>query len=179
MKHILSIIIIFTICIYVNAQTTPVIKSKTLPATTTQKPVTLRQGEKNIPVPKLPDLRITSINVKMFNSQSADSSKRFLEISYTIKNDGTVSIALNTIFMDGVIKNDGLQPGSYPGCGTVATTLSGVTLKAGEEYSGSYRCYSKAGVAQCKFYTLSIDSQNTIKEIAENNNAATTSILIQ
>lgn len=173
MKHVFSIIIIFTICIYANAQTTTVIKSKTLPATTTQKPVTLQQSEKNIPVPKLPDLRITSINVKMFNSQSADSSKRFLEISYTIKNDGTVSIALNSIFMDGV------QPGSYPGCGTVATTLSGVTLKAGEEYSGSYRCYSKAGVDQCKFYTLSIDSQNTIKEIAENNNTATTSILIQ
>ena len=179
MKHILSIIIIFTICFYANAQNTTVIKSKPLPATTTQKPVTLQQGEKNIPVPKLPDLRIKSINVKMFNSQSADSSKRFLEISYTIKNDGIVSIALNTIFMEGVIINNGGQPGSYPGCGTVATTLSGVTLKAGEEYSGSYRCYSNAGVAQCKSYTLSIDSQNIIKEIAENNNSATTSILFQ
>ena len=138
MKHITIFMLSLAICRTANSQTDKTIqKTKSVPVNTKQRPLTLQQqGENNMPVPKLPDLRITSINVKMYNSQSADSSKKFLEISYTIKNDGKVSIALNTIFLEGVIKNDGVKPGSYPGCGSVATTLNGNILNAGEEYRG-------------------------------------------
>jgi hypothetical protein len=183
MKQIFVFIYILAICFDVHSQTGVVRKTKTTTTTTIQKPVTVQQSEKNVPVPKLPDLRITSINVKMYNSQLADSTKRFLEISYTIKNDGPVSVALNTVLLDGIIKTDGTQawnqPASYGGCGAFATTLSGVILNPGAEYSGSYRCYTKTAIALCKFYTLSVDSENAILEIAENNNGATTSILIQ
>lgn len=181
MKNITIFILSLSICIHANSQTeTTIQKTKTATVNTTQKPLTLQQqGEKNIPVPKLPDLRFTTVNVKMFNSQSAEN--KFLEISYTIKNDGYISIALNTLFVEGVIRNDGGQPGpgSYAGCGAMATALTSIKLNAGEEYSGSYRCYIKLGVAQCKSYTVVIDSQNAIKEIDENNNVATTTILIQ
>ena len=55
----------------------------------------IRQGDIATPVMKLPDLRNTSVNVKQINNPGA---AKYLEISYTVKNDGTAPVDLSIIY---------------------------------------------------------------------------------
>jgi CARDB len=141
--------------------------------------LSLVKEEKNIPVPKLPDLRITAIQVKFYNSASSDSSRRYLEISYTIRNDGVVAVELEKVGVGGKILSDPASSWEYSGCGSGAFAGSGIMLNAGAEFSGSFRCYTKQAVADVKYYKLTVDTDMRINEISEANNTALTSVFYQ
>ncbi len=166
------------ICQHSFCQTdTMKIKTKTLPGNTIQRPVSLQQkAGKNIPAPKLPDLRITSLNVKQISNPSGG---KFLEINYTVKNDGTAPVDLSKISMTGRIKISETSIREDAGCGSGITTIGGTFLNPGEAHSDSYRCYVVMDFTVYKYYVLSIGTNDTVKELDVTNNSATTTILIQ
>ena len=166
------------ICQHSFCQTdTMKIKLKNSPANAIKKPVTLQQQiGKNIPMPKLPDLRITSVNVKQI---STPSGGKYLEISYTVKNDGNAPVDLSKINMSGRIKIATTSIREDGGCGSVITTISGTLLNPGGVHSDSYRCYVVLDFTVYKYYVLSTGTDVTVKELDVTNNSATTTILIQ
>ncbi|MEO6541213.1 MAG: CARDB domain-containing protein, partial [Ferruginibacter sp.] len=166
------------ICLHANSQTeTTIQKTKAVPVNTTQKPVTLQQqGVKNMAVPRLPDLRITSLNVAQISNTSGG---KYLEISYTVKNEGTAAIDLSKIDLSGRIKISPTSIREDAGCGSVITTISGTLLNPGEARSGSYRCSIVLDFSVYKYYVLSVSTPDTVKELDVTNNSATTTILIQ
>ncbi|MGZ8559520.1 MAG: hypothetical protein ACXWWC_14345 [Chitinophagaceae bacterium] len=152
-------------------------KNKTRPVNTIKKPVALQQqAGTNIPAPKLPDLRITSLNVKQISNPSGG---KFLEISYTVKNVGTAPVDLSKINMTGRIKISATSIREDAGCGSGITTVSGTLLNPGEAHSNSYRCYVVMDFTVYKYYVLSTGTSDTVKELDVTNNSATATILIQ
>ena len=137
---------------------------------------TVIKGDIATYVMKLPDLRITSLNV---NQISPASGGKYLEISYTVKNDGTAPIDLSIINMTGRIKLSATTIRDDAGCGSGITTRSGTLLNPGEVTSGSYRCYAVLDFSVYKYYVLSTATNNTVKELDVTNNSATTTIRIQ
>lgn len=175
-KHIIMKKLLFPSIVIVFAVTAAQAQLKTSPVNAKQT-VTLRQlAGKNILAPKLPDLRITSLNVKQISNPSGG---KYLEISYTVKNDGTAPVDLSKITMDGRIKISTTSIREDAGCGAVVTTLSGTLLNPGEAHSDSYRCYVVMDFTVYKYYVLSTSTNDTVKELDVTNNSATTTILIQ
>lgn len=177
MKKLLFIILLGSIKISV---TQAQIIDPVLIKTKSPKPngtIQLQQGERAIPVTKLPDLRITSVNVKQISNPSGG---KFLEISYTVKNDGTAPVDLSIINMTGRIKISATSIRDDAGCGSSIPTLSGTLLNPGDVHSNSYRCYVVLDFTVYKYYVLSTGIINdTVKELDVTNNSATTTILIQ
>lgn len=118
---------------------------------------------------KMAELKITRLDVVFYNSNSTDSTKRYLEIYYTVMNDGVVDVPLNQISSQGMILEYRDKPPGIPGCGATLTSLGGV-LKPGESANGSFRCYTMAPNNVINLYELHVDNHNRIKEIDENNN---------
>lgn len=178
MKQTIFLMFCVAICQHSFCQTdTMKIKTKTSPVNVIKKPVTLQpQAGKYIPVPKLPDLRITSLNVKQISNPSGS---KFLEISYTVKNDGTAPVDLSKISMTGRIKISTTSIREDAGCGSGISTISGTFLNPGEAHSDSYRCYVVMDFLVYKYYVLSTSTNDTVKELDVTNNSATTTILIQ
>lgn len=174
-------VIFLMLCVAINHHCfcqTDTMKRKTTinKATTITNPVTLQQPGTNTVVTKLPDLRITSVNVKQITNSTGG---KYLEISYTVKNDGNAPVDLSNIGMSGTIKLSPTSVRDEPGCGKTITTLSGTLLNPGETHSNSYRCYVVMDFTVYKYYILSTDNSNAAKELNETNNSATTTILIQ
>ena len=110
MKKLLLVTI--PILIVISTTTAQIIQK---PTNAIKKNVTLQQQtERNTPVQKLPDLRITSVNVKHI---SPPSGGKYLEISYTVKNDGTAPVDLSKINMSGRIKTSPTSIREDGGCG--------------------------------------------------------------
>ena len=178
MKQTIFLWLCVAICQHSFCQTDTIkIKTKTSPVSGIKKTVTLQpQTGKNIPVPKLPDLRITSLNVKQI---STPSGAKYLEISYTVKNDGTAAVDLSKISMDGRIKISTTSLRDDAGCGSDISTISGTLLNPGEAHSDSYRCSIVLDFSVYKYYVLSVSTKDAVKELDVTNNSATTTILIQ
>ena len=178
MKQTIFLMLCVAICQHSFCQTdTMKIRLKTSPGNAIKKPVTLQQQtERNTPVPKLPDLRITSVNVTQITNPSGG---KYLEISYTVKNDGTAPVDLSKISMSGRIKISPTSIREDAGCGSGITTVSGTLLNPGGVHSGSYRCSVVLDFTVYKYYVLSTAIDDTVKELDVTNNSATTTILIQ
>ena len=178
MKQTVFLMLCVAICLHSFCQRdTMKIKLKTSLAKAVKKPVTLQQQtEKNIPVPKLPDLRITSVNVKQISKPAGD---KFLEISYSAKNDGTAPVDLSKINMLSRIKISPPSIREDTGCGSGITTVGGTLLNPGDVHSNSYRCYVVLDFKVYKYYVLSIATNDTVRELDVTNNSATTTLLIQ
>jgi hypothetical protein len=153
------------------------VRVSTSPKTST---AILGTSEKNLLVPKLPDLRITSLDVKFFNSTSPDANARYFTVSYTLKNEGVTDVKLFDIKLQGFITGS-FEDATGTGGGYMPAS-SNVTdiLKPGASYNGSYQTSgANAYVAYAKFFRLYVDYPNTVKEINENNNTVATAVMIQ
>ncbi len=158
----------------VKKEKTPVRTNSTVTATA------ILPSEKNIPVPQLPDLKIVSLDVKLYNSSATDSTRRYLIINYTLKNEGTVDVKLFDVKLQGFITS-ALEHTNGAGGGYMPASLKlSDILKPGATYNGSFQTGAKDIVLPyAKFYRLFADYGNSIKEINENNNAAAAVIMIQ
>lgn len=161
-------------------QKTTTTKTKTTGNTISQPNNFKPAGDKNIPVPKLPDLRITSLDVKFYNSTSTDSTHRYLIVNYTLKNEGTTDVKLFDVNMQGFVTSN-FEHTSGPGGGAMPASLKMTDiLKPGASYNGSFQTSgSTILVPYAKFYRLYVDYGNAIKEINENNNNIATAIMMQ
>ena len=174
MKKLLFLILLVSVKISITqAQVGNPVLIKTKPPKST---VIIQQGDRATPVPKLPDLRITSVNVKQISNPSGG---KYLEISYTVKNDGTAPVDLSKINMTGRIKISPTSIREDAGCGSSITTRSGTLLNHGDVHSDSYRCYVVLDFTVYKYYVLSISTNYKGKELDVTNNSASTTILIQ
>lgn len=157
-------------CFAQTAVRQPVSTTKTTTDSTSMQTAKLTSsGNKTKAGLKMAELKITKLDVVFYNSNSTDSTKRYLEIYYTVMNDGVVDVPLNRISFQGMILEYRDRPPGIPGGGSTLTSLGGV-LKPGESASGSFRCYTMAPVRLINLYELYVDNHNWIKEIDENNN---------
>jgi hypothetical protein len=100
MKHILSFTCILAACLNANSQIGEVSKKTT--NTSTQKMV--GQPPHGLAI-KLPDLKFTAVNVTA--TPSAPGATTYtLDISYTVKNDGTAAVFTNDVSLQGFLSNE-------------------------------------------------------------------------
>lgn len=178
----LSLTIVFSSCLFAQTVTQKTRTKTPVDAnSTTAQPATLKLAcEKNIPVPELPDLRITGLDVKFYNSTAADSTQRYLIVNYTLKNEGTTDVKLFDVNMQGFVTSVFEHTNGSGGGGMPASLKMTDILKPGASYNGSFQTSgSTILVPYAKFYRLYVDYANTIKEINENNNNIATAIMIQ
>lgn len=173
MKKILGLMLLVGLAPCCFAQTVvrqPVGTTKANPDSTTIQTTKLSSSpNKTKAALKMAELIITRLDVAFYNSNSTDSTKRYLEIYFTVMNDGVVDVPLNQIAFQGMILEYQDRPPGIPGGGSTLSTTGGV-LKPGASASGSFRFYTMAPVSQINIYKLHVDNHNWIKEIDENNN---------
>jgi subtilase family serine protease len=120
----------------------------------------------------LPDLRIVTLIVTYTGDQTAGSEvRRKLEISYTVKNEGTVAVNPAAFGVQGFLSN------GTPGCGGGVNLPAGSLIEPGATASGSFTCSAKFDKTGSPTYTLQVDYGNRIKESNEQNNSAQQTIL--
>jgi hypothetical protein len=150
----------------------PGLKSTAPKTALSPKPQTLNTSPPNTMVQKLPDLKIVSFTVSFLDKALGDG----IEINYTVKNEGTVAVAKGLVSITGMIGYGAADTRPFAGCGS-GLGLNYEFLNPGETGSGSYRCYTHIERTGNPVYTLTLDRNNSIKELNENNNMAQASIL--
>jgi hypothetical protein len=100
-KNTLTFILLLTV-VLATAQT----KTKSYPSNTVQKPATLQPVDKNIPVPKLPDLKITAFNVTATPSHFDSIQKYNLNVSFTVKNEGYASVLTDDVILEAFLSDE-------------------------------------------------------------------------
>ena len=147
----------------------------------TAKIQTLRVNPENTyvkPLTPLPDLKLSTLGFSLVSTQIVDGvAKHTFQINYTVKNEGNLSVAANTVFLQGYISFTGANPRTIAGCGTVVRSLAGEMINAGDSYSGFYRCTAPFDRNNPPLYKLYLDSDNIVKESNEENNFAQMTIL--
>jgi hypothetical protein len=184
MKHIISFTFCMATIFFCNAQ--PV--SKTLPQKTsgiqTLKPVGV-----NTPMSKLPDLTFTGVNV---TATATGVGVYTLEISFTVKNEGTAPILTSDVTIQGYLTDevgfartqDISFTGTYrPGCGTGLGSGLGVykgeMLQPGESKGSSMRCFNiQLQKTPRPIYYFTINPHSDIKELNMGNNRVPFTILL-
>lgn len=127
---------------------------------------------------QLPDMKITSFNVRYVSSQVINGiMKHTLEISYTVKNEGTVSLPASSVALQGWIGYETAYPKIILGCGQALSTIASEILNPGASYTGSFMCTAQFDKNNHPIYTLYLDETNTVKELNEQNNTAQMTIL--
>jgi CARDB len=179
MKQIIAVILILATCFYAKSQTdlkktTETRPAKKTAASTESKPATLQpQGDRLIPDPKLPDLKMVSLAVTYINSQVIDGkTKHSIEVNFTLKNDGTVAVDKYLFGVQGWIGYDAAFPKTIAACGIALSHYAGNMLNPGETYTNSFRCTAAFNKNSPIIYTLYTDEDNRIKELTEGNNSA-------
>ena len=138
------------------------------------KPVTLQQqAGKNIPAPKLPDLKFTTSNV---TATLTGTDTYTLTITCTIKNDGTAAISMGDISLQGMLSNEAsiakTQDISFTNhytsaCGTT-DGLSYEILEPGVSKAVSYNCFNRViSKTPRPVYVLLINYYSSIQEITK------------
>lgn len=103
MKQIITFMFLLATCLSAHSQRNI---TKTSP-TTTQKTIKLQQrGENKIIVTKLPDLKFTAFNVTATPSTSGGITTYTLNISFTVKNDGTLAVLTDDVTLQGCLSNE-------------------------------------------------------------------------
>lgn len=125
------------------------------------------------PAPEsLPDLRIVALSVTYTGDQTiGGETRRKLEISYTIKNEGTIAVNPTAFSVQGFLSN------GLPGCGGGLNLPAGNLLEPGATASGNFTCSAKLDKTGAPVYTLQADYGNRIKESNEQNNSAQQTII--
>jgi hypothetical protein len=191
MKRI-SIFSFFMATVFIcNAQVDSTLRrpiSKTLPqkSTGTQ---TIKQSGLNTPVPKLPDLKFTNVTV---TATATGAGVYTLDVSFTVKNDGTAPILTSDVSVQGYITDevgfartqDILFTGTYrAGCGTSLSSGTGVfkgeMLEAGASRQSSLRCFNvQLQKTPRPVYYITLNPFSDIKELNRDNNRVPTTILL-
>jgi len=180
MKKILFILVLtVSVNALIQAQTKTPVSSKSQRNTSVS--LTPPPAGKAIPPLQMPDLKIEAINIaKLSSSPDAAGLTKFgFEISYTIKNEGSIAIDARTVDVSGSIDYENASVARpIAGGGSVLTTLSGNMINPGATYGGSYRCYNVIlENSQHYMYTLKVDGSEKVAELNEKNNSAQISIL--
>lgn len=192
MKHFTTFMLMLAICLNANSQTEPIRNKTKSTATTTQKTLKLQQpGDNNFLIPKLPDLKFSSLNVTAIPSSSGGITTYTLNISFTVKNDGTVAVLTDDVSLQGYLSNESwitrankdLSMTGYltAAGGQVLSSIpnSGETLAPGASKQISYSIYNKQlGTDPKPIFIITIRTGANIKESDSGNNMAYTTILI-
>ncbi len=142
-------------------------------------PVTLlQQAGKNIPAPKLLDLKFTAANV---TATLTGTDTYTLTITCSIKNDGTAAISMGNISIEGRLSNEvsiaKTQDISFTNhytsaCGTTAG-LSYINLEPGASTTVSYSCFNMViSKTPRPVYVLLMNYYSPIPEVTKENNRA-------
>ncbi len=175
MKQIYAFIFFsLSFSIIASAQKTPVTTKKADPSTIQ----TLKVKPENSYVKPSPDLRLTAVSFSLVNTQIVNGvTTHTFQINYTVKNEGNMAVAANTVFLQGWITYTTPSPRTTAGCGAVITTLAGQMINPGATIANSFRCTASFDKNNPPIYKLVIDSDNLVKESNEDNNMAQTTIL--
>jgi hypothetical protein len=159
----------------------PKLSVKTTRTTDTVKQVGIKVNAPNTyvkPPAPLPDLRLSTLGFSFVNSQVVDGvTMHTFQINYTVKNEGTLAIAANSVHLQGYASFGGTNPRTVPACGSTLTTLAWQMIPAGATFSGWFRCTMAFDKNNPPLYKLYVDPDNTVKEISEDNNGAQMTIL--
>lgn len=143
-----------------------------------QKYIKGQKGENTAPPAQLPDLKIVSFNVNYLSTQVVDGvTKHTVEISYTIKNEGMLSLPANTVDLQGWIGYDPSYPKVTAAGGRVLSPIATEVINPGATYQGSFRSTAAFDKNNHPVYTLFLDDANRVKELNEQNNSAQMTIL--
>lgn len=171
MKHTFLFALLFALCLWSFAQfdsTKQKIVMKETPKTllpASQKYV------KTIPEAQLPDLTVVSLNAQYINTQVVNGvTKHLVTITYTIKNEGTGSVAANKVNWQGWISYDTNNPKMIAGGGADITTSPTAVINPGTTWQGSFRVTIEFDKTRHPVYTLYLDNFNNVKESNEVNN---------
>lgn len=133
---------------------------------------------KETPAPeKLPDLRFTDLVVRHTGSRIVNGvEENTFALNFTVKNEGTASVEISKISVQGYVGYDPNWPKNIHACGLGMT--SGGMLAPGSSISGSLgACTIRSLIRNNNaFYTLYLDYNNYIKESNEQNNSAKTTL---
>ena len=161
--------------------TNPKLSPITTKTTDTIKRETIKTEPENTyvkPPAALPDLKLSTLSFSFVGSQVVEGvTKHTFQINYTVKNEGTLTVAANTVYLQGYIRFTGTNPRTVPACGSVITSLSSQMIPAGASYSGWFRCTAAFDKNNPPLYLLDLDPGNSVKELNEQNNSAQMTIL--
>jgi len=122
---------------------------------------------------QLPDLTIVSFNAQYISTQVVDGvTKHLVTITYTIKNEGTASIAANKVSWQGWISYDTNNPQMIAGGGRDVSASPTAVIDPGATVQGSFRVTIQFDKNRHPLYTMYLDKLNTVKELNEVNNIA-------
>jgi hypothetical protein len=121
----------------------------------------------------LPDLHILELSVKAVGTQvvNGETKPLYLEISYTVVNQGNVTVAAMPVVLQGWVSYPQTNLQSITGCGTALSSSGTEVLNPGDKKSGSFRCYAVFNTTNNPIYTLTVDGSGTITELNEQNNS--------
>lgn len=173
-------IILFSICSLFSIATICQISSGTIKTKSTNPikmmnaSVAQRVTNNNNSDIKLPDLTIISLDAQFVQTVVSNGiTKHQVDVFFTVKNEGTLSILLNKIGWQGYIGYESANPKIIPGGGALlsvpATTYK---LDPGEIYQGTLRVTAPFDKANRPLYTFYLDNFNDVNEINEQNNIA-------
>ena len=172
-QSLLFIYFIFASSVIASAQKTALVKKAD-----TTKVQTLKVAPENTYVKPLPDLRLTAVSFSLVSSTVTDGVTTYtFQINYTVKNDGNLAVAANSVYLQGWIHYGGSAPRTTAGCGSAIPAFRTEMINPGAERSASFRCTAAFDRNNPPQYTLSIDRDNLLKESNEDNNSVRTSIL--
>lgn len=194
MKKLLFIFSLILFTLIAKAQQTETIRNKTKStATTTQKTLKLQQpGDNSSLIPKLPDLKFSSFNVTAIPSSSSGGITTYtLNISFSVKNDGSAGIRTDDVTLAGFLSDEtwvtlGKKNLSLTGFLTAAGGMilssipnRGETLLPGATKQITYSLYNKQlGTDPKPIFIIVINTGVNIKESDSGNNMAYMTILI-
>lgn len=123
------------------------------------------------PEAQLPDLTVVSLNAQYINSQVMNGvEKHLVTITYTIKNEGTGSVAANKVSWQGWISYDTNNPKMIAGGGRDVSNSPTDVINPGATVQGSFRVTIEFDKTRHPLYTLYLDNFNAVKESNEVNN---------
>lgn len=122
---------------------------------------------------QLPDLTIVSFNAQYISTQVVDGvTKHLVTITYSIKNEGTASVAENKVSWQGWISYDTNNPQMIAGGGRDVSNSPTAVINPGATVQGSFRVTIPFDKNRHPLYTMYLDKLNTVKESNEVNNIA-------
>lgn len=186
-KTIFLFICLFYLASLLNAQITGATRYPLTKKTDPSKTQTLQLNQTNTYIPKpptqptqvidmnaaLPDIKLVSFKINYLGSQDANGEIIYnYEINYVLKNEGNISVAADSIGVQGYLSYQTPVPTTISACGALINRVPGLILTPGYTHRGYYRCSSKIDRNNNPVYMLYVDNNNTVKELNEQNNMA-------
>ncbi len=133
---------------------------------------------KNTAPAQFPDLVIVSFDANYLGPQVVDGvTKNLVQITYTIKNEGTAGVMANLVGWQGWVGYDSGNPKLIPGGGSAISVSPTDVINPGETRQRSFRVTVAFDKNNHPLYTMYLDDLNTVKESNEQNNIMQKAIL--